>query len=196
MPASTTATTQKPSIFKMFYTFKRSEMLLTAKGIKVTKVEKVSITKPSGRFYNCVHIIYHTSAGRCSTFVGCREYLNQAMQNRRVKAQEYKAVQGIANPQEWIVLSSELGSIPYTVTTTPHSVDCDCIDFMTQSEYLSQHPYLWQKIIKQYRICKHSLATLSHLGCSSLKDYLQSWKTGGRISRLAETMNRTTRKSA
>lgn len=54
-----------------------------------------------------------------------------------------KAEQGIANPQQWKVKLNELGSIPRTVTTTPHSVTCDCEDFSGQSQYLIQHPYLW-----------------------------------------------------
>ena len=64
-----TATTTTPSIFRMFYTHKRTQMLLEAKGIRVKNIEKVSISKPSGAFYNCVHVIYTTVAGRCSTFI-------------------------------------------------------------------------------------------------------------------------------
>ncbi len=175
-----TATTTTRSIFKQFYTHKRTQALLEAKGIKVKSIEKVSITKPSGESYNSVHVIYIVSSGsRCSTFISCKEYLNQAMQNRRVKAMDYKAQQGIANPQQWKVTSNELGSIPRRVTTTPHSVTCDCEDFNTQANYLSQHPYLWNNIIKGHRICKHAFATLNELGFGSLRDYLAAWKPEG-----------------
>ena len=186
-----TATTATRSIFQMFYTRKRTFQLLQAKGIKVKSVEKISITKPNGEFLNCVHVVYSVINGaRCSTFIGCREYLNAAMQNRRVKAKDYKATQGIANPQQWKVKSNELASIPRTVITTPHSVNCDCEDFTTQAEYLSQHPYLWEKVIKGYSICKHSLAAISALGFGSLKDYLAAWKPEGRLSKLSGVMNR------
>jgi len=178
------------SIFQMFYTHNRTKQILTAKGIKVKSVEKVSITKPNGEFYNSVHIVYVVSSGsRCSTFISCKKYLNQAMQNRRVKARDYKAQQGIANPQQWKVTSNELGSIPRTVTTTPHGVSCDCEDFNTQADYLSQHPYLWHKVLKGYRICKHSLATLNQLGFDSLRDYLAAWKPQGKLSKLVGVMN-------
>lgn len=188
---TTTATNQQPSIFKLFYTRKRTEQLLQAKGIKVKSVEKISITKTDGSFYNCVHVVYIVSSGaRCSTFIGCREYLNAAMQNRRVKSKDYRATQGIANPQQWKVTSNELSSIPRVVCTTPHSVTCNCEDFTTQHEYLSQHPYLWQKVIKGYSICKHSLAAIAALGFGSLKDYLSAWKENGRLSKLAGVMNR------
>lgn len=189
-----TATATTCSIFQMFYTRKRTQVLLEAKGIKVKSIEKISITKPSGEFYTSVHIVYIVSNGqRCSTFISCREYLNQAMQNRRVKARDYKTQQGITNPQEWKVTSNELGCIPRHVTTTPHSVNCYCEDFENQADYLRQHPYLWQKVIKGYRICKHSLCTLSALGFDSLGAYLRAWKLGGRFSQLAATMNSTTR---
>lgn len=186
-----TATTATRSIFQMFYTRKRTEQLLQAKGIKVKSVEKISITKTDGSFYNCVHVVYIVSNGaRCSTFISCREYLNAAMQNRRVKARDYKAVQGIANPQLWKVTSNKLASIPRTVTTTPHSVTCNCEDFTTQHEYLSQHPYLWDRVIKGYSICKHSLAAIAALGFGSLRDYLNAWTPEGRLSKLAGVMNR------
>lgn len=159
-------------------------------------VEKVSITKPDGSAYNCVQIVYSTAAGRCSTFISCREYLGHAMQARKARAMEYTAQQGIANPQQWKVKSGELGCIPRTVTTTPHSVTCDCEDFQHQDAYLSQHPYLWQKVIKGYSICKHSFATLASLGFGSLRDYLAAWKEGGRLNNLAAMMNRTTRARA
>ena len=178
-------------IYRLFYTHARSKALLEAKGIKVKRIEGVAITKPDGSFYNCVHVVYSVKNGaRCSTFISCREYLNAAMQNRRVKAREYKAQQGIANPQQWKVTSNELASIPYTVATTPHSVTCNCEDFQTQHDYLSQHPYLWEKVIKGYSICKHSLAAIAALGFGSLRDYLNAWKPEGRLRNLAVVMNR------
>lgn len=191
--SATNTTNQQPSIMRMFYTHNRTKALLGAKGIKVKSVEKVSITKPSGEFLNCVHVVYTVINGRrCSTFISCREYLAHATQGRKARAMEYSAQQGIANPQEWKVTSNELGNTAKTVTTTPHSVTCDCEDFQHQADYLSQHPYLWQRVIKGFKICKHALATLSQLGFSSLRDYLNAWKKGGRLNSLAATMNRTT----
>jgi len=59
-----------PTIFRMFYTHRRTQILLEAKGIKVKSIEKVSINKPNGEFYNCVHVIYIVkNGGRCSTFI-------------------------------------------------------------------------------------------------------------------------------
>lgn len=181
------------SIFKAFYTHNRTKALLEAKGIKVKSVERVAIAKPNGEFYCAVHVVYLTSAGRCSTFISCREYLAHAVQGRKERAREYTATQGIANPSQWKVTSNELGCIPRTVTTTPYEVTCTCEDFEHQGSYLSEHPYLWERVIKGYRICKHAMATLAALGCSSLSAYLKAWKEGGRFSRLAATMNRTTR---
>lgn len=189
-------TNQQPSIMRMFYTHSRTKALLGAKGIKVKSIEKVSITKPDGSFYSCVQVVYTTAAGLCSTFISCREYLGHAMQGRKERARDYTATQGIANPQQWKVTSNELGCVPKTVTTTQHGVSCTCEDFNHQADYLSQHPYLWQKVIKGYSICKHSFATLSQLGFGSLRDYLNAWKDGGRLSNLAATMNRTTRARA
>lgn len=83
-----------------------------------------------------------------------------------------------------------------SVHTTPQSAFCDCEDFEHQHAYLSQHPYLWQKVIKGYSICKHSLCALSQLGFSSLSSYLKAWQPGGRLNQLAVTMNRMTRRSA
>ena len=193
-----TATTTTRSIFQAFYTRNRTKQLLEAKGIKVKSVERVAIAKPDGTFYNCVHVVYIVSSGvRCSTFIGCREYLNVAMQSRREKSRDYQATQGIANPTQWKVKSSsEPGKFPRTVTTTPHAVTCDCQDFQGQHEYLSQHPYLWQKVLKQYSICKHALAAIACLGFGSLRDYLAAWKPEGRLSKLTTTMNHTTRARA
>lgn len=183
---ATNTTNQQPQIYKLFYTHKRSQQILENKGVKVRKIERVSITKPGGEFLCCVRVTYIVSNGsRCSTFFSCREYLAHATQARKARAMEYTAQQGIANAQQWKVTSNELGSIPKLVTTTPNGVSCTCEDFNHQADYLSQHPYLWQRVIKGYRICKHSLAALSALGFGSLKDYLNSWKERGQLNNLA-----------
>ena len=52
---------------------------------------------------------------------------------------------------------------------------------------------IWQKVSRGYSICKHSLCVLSQLGFSSLSSYLKAWQPGGRLNKLAVTMNRTTR---
>lgn len=187
------STNQQPSIMRMFYTHSRTKQLLQNKGIKIKSIARVSITKPKGGFYCAVHVIYITSAGRCSTFISCREYLAHATQGRRERARDYKAQQHFSNPSQWTVKSNELACVPRTVTTTPHEVTCNCEDFEHQGSYLSEHPYLWERVIKGYRICKHALATLAALGCTSLRDYLAAWKDGGRFATLAATMNRTTR---
>ena len=109
------------------------------------------------------------------------------MQNRRVKSKDYRATQNIANPQQWKVTSNELAFTVRTVVTTPHSVTCDCEDFTEQSGYLSQHPYLWERVIKQYSICKHALAAIAALGFGSLKDYLSAWKLAGVMNRKGNT---------
>ena len=205
-----TATTTTPSIFRMFYTHKRTQMLLEAKGIKIMRIEKVSINKPSGKFYCAVHIVYTTAAGRCSTFISCKEYLARATTKRKEEATNYQAFQDNGNPSNWRVypkgnpikseaprqIEPSTADKYRSVHTTPQSVFCDCEDFENQHAYLSQHPYLWQKVIKGYSICKHSLCALSQLGFSSLSSYLKAWQPGGRLNQLSVTMNRTTRKSA
>ena len=202
-----TTTTTTPSIFRMFYTHKRTQMLLEAKGIRVKNIEKVSISKPSGAFYNCVHVIYTTVAGRCSTFISCKEYLARATEKRKAEAENYKAYQDSNSPSNWRVypkgnpvqneaprqIEPSTGDKYRSVTTTTQAVFCDCEDFEHQHTYLSQHPYLWQKVIKGYSICKHSLCALSQLGFSSLSSYLKAWQPGGRLNNLSITMNRTTR---
>ena len=205
-----TATTQAPSIFRMFYTHKRTQILLEAKGIRVKSIESVRINKPSGEFYNCVHVVYRVAnGGRCSTFISCKEYLARATQKRKQEAENYKAYQENDSPSNWRVypkgnpvktqeqprqIESDTTEVKYrSVTTTPNAVTCDCEDFEKQHTYLSQHPYLWEKVIKQYRICKHSMATLGQLGFSSLSKYLGAWKPGGKLSNLSATMNRQVR---
>ncbi len=208
---TTSITTQQPSIYRLFYTHRRTEILLKAQGVRVKNIEKVSITKPSGAFYNCVHVIYRVANGaRCSTFISCKEYLARATEKRKEEATNYQAFQDNGNPAAWRVyvkanpakvqaprqIEPSTADKYRTVQTTPQSVFCDCEDFENQHTYLSQHPYLWQKVIKGYQICKHSLCALSQLGFSSLSSYLKVWLPGGRLSQLAVTMNRTTRRSA
>jgi len=186
-------------------------ILLENKGIKVQRIEAVRITKPNGEFYNMVHVVYRVkNGGRCSTFISCKDYLARATEKRKEEAEKYTAYQEKHNPSEWHVYSKpnpnkvaeprqiqDNDAPKYrTVHTTPEGVYCDCEDFSGQCAYLSQHPYLWQKVIKGYQICKHSLCALSHLGHKSLSSYLKAWQPGGRFSQLAVTMNRTTRRTA
>lgn len=203
-----TATNTTGSIFKLFYTHRRSMILLEAKGVRVRRIEKVGIVKPNGEFFNCVHVVYIVkNGGRCSTFISCRDYLARATEKRKEEAEKYTAYQEKHNPSEWHVYPKanpnkvqetrqieDTDAPKYrTVHTTPDAVYCDCEDYNNQSAYLSQHPYLYEKVIKGYQICKHSLCALSHLGHTSLSSYLKSWQPGGKLSQLAATMNRTTR---
>ncbi len=204
------AQTQAPSIFKLFYTHKRTQILLEAKGVKVKNIEKVSITKPNGEFYNMVHVVYRVkNGGRCSTFISCREYLARATEKRKEEAEKYVARQNFDSPSEWRVYSKanpnkveqpnkieDSDAVKYrTVYTSPNLVCCDCEDYNNQCAYLSQHPYLWEKVIKKYQVCKHIFTTLQTLNFSSLSSYLKAWQPGGRLNNLAVTMNRTTRRT-
>jgi hypothetical protein len=177
-------------------------------GVKVKSIEKVSITKPNGEYLNCVHVVYISGSGkRCSQFISCRAYLQRATEKRKQESENYKAYQNFSDATQWSVYpkanpskaseqsrqQEDTTTKVRTVTTVPEGVFCSCEDFQNQHSYLSQHPYLWHQVIKQFRICKHSLCTLSHLGFSSLRDYLAAWKPGGRLNKLAATMNRTTR---
>ena len=206
----TVATTQAPSIFRMFYTHKRTQILLEAKGIKVKSIEKVSINKPSGEFYCAVHVVYRVAnGGRCSTFLSCKDFLARAIEKRKQEAQNYKAYQENDSPSNWRVypkgnpvktqeqprqIEQDTIDVKYrSVMTTPNAVSCDCEDWSSQHTYLSQHPYLWQTVIRGYRICKHSLCALNHLGFSSLSAYLKAWQPGGKLSNLSATMNRQVR---
>ncbi len=206
-----TTQTQAPSIFKLFYTHRRAEILLSAKGIKVKNIEKVSINKPSGEFYCAVHVIYTVkNGGRCSTFISCKEFLARAAEKRKQESENYVARQDFHAPSQWRVYpkGSSVKAIEQprqikesttdkyrTVATTPQAVVCDCEDFTNQANYLSQHPYLWESVIKQHRICKHALCALNQLGFNSLSSYLKAWQPGGRLNQLSIAMHRT-RKSA
>ena len=164
------------SLFQIFYTHKRTEIILAGKGIKA-RVTKINIVRPSGKFYNCVHVIYQTKFGICSMFISCREYLQRAIANRKEKASEYVVTQR-SNPAQWNVTNgSDLTAAGYLVITTPDLVTCNCKDFQEMPEYLQFHPYLWQQIMKGNRICKHCIAVLSHLGFGSLNEYLKSHLT-------------------
>ncbi len=227
--STTTATSQQPSIFRMFYTAKRTQIVLEQgwtnaqgvkiAGIKVKSIEKISITanttdKISGeittKFLNCVHVVYRSASGkRCSQFISCRAYLARATEKRKEESLKYQAYQNFSNASVWSVYpkpnpnkkvipaptqdNAITPKPPRTVTTTKEVVVCDCPDFEEQGGYLSEHPYLWNQIVKGYTICKHSYTVLSQLGCDSLGAYFKSWRPGGRLSNVAATMNRTTR---
>ena len=192
-------------------------------GIKVRRIEKISITcnstdKVTGeittKFLNCVHVTYISASGkRCSQFISCRAYLARATEKRKEEALKYQAYQNFSDATVWSVYpkpdsnkkvipspqqndAAKIAKPPRTVTTVKEAVTCDCEDFDHQGSYLSEHPYLWEKVIKGYSICKHSYTVLSHLGCDSLGAYFKSWKPGGRLSNVGAVMNRTTRKSA
>lgn len=228
MTATTTITTQQPTIFRMFYTSKRTQIILESgwtnakgvkvEGIKVRNIEKISTTcnstnKVTGeittKFLNCVHVTYISASGkRCSQFISCRAYLARATQKRREEAENYQAYQSSSTPKEWSVYQKPNPNKvvttlkqdeatpkkePRRVTTEREGVYCDCEDFENQGSYLQQHPYLWEKVIKQYSICKHALCTLGHLGFDSLGKYLKAWQPGGRLNNMAMTMNRVSR---
>ena len=53
----------------------------------------------------------------------------------------------------------------YTVSVFPDALECDCKDWLKQDEARITTP-----------CCKHAYGVLSHLGCSSLADFLQKQK--------------------
>lgn len=186
------------SIFTQFYTHNRTREILQGKGIKVKKIEKVSINKPSGEYLNCVHVVYVVENGtRCSMFVSCKEYLAKAYGERKERSKDYTAQQGISNPSNWTVVAKVIqlpvhgematrGSdgILRTVTTIPGAVTCSCEDFEHQPGFLKEHPYLWNTIMKEHHMCKHTFTVLSALGFNSLRDYFKAWQPGGRFTQL------------
>lgn len=201
---SSTTNNNSRSIFRMLYTHNRTKQLLEAKGIKVQRIEKVNITKPNGEFYNCVHVVYTViNGGRCSTFISCREYLTLATQGRRERAKDYKSYQDSRCPSEWKVYANVVqlptqdrqptrgheGKVRNVITSTT-GVSCDCEDYLNQPDYLQEHPYLWWVLMKERRVCKHTINVMSALGFSSLRDYLAAWKPEGRLSKLAGVLNR------
>lgn len=204
---ATTATKER-SIFTQFYTHSRTREILEGKGIKVRKIEKVSIHKPSGEFYRCVQVVYTVVNGqRCSTFVSCKDYLSKAYGDRKERSKEYTAYQDREHSTYWTVVSKVI-QMPLTgdmatsgkegkartVTTVADAVVCDCEDFANQPYYLQEHPYLWYTLMKERRVCKHVFTTLDALGFGSLRDYLAAWKPEGRLSKLSATMNQQSRK--
>lgn len=165
------------SIFKQFYTHKRTELILQGKGVKVRKVLSVSITKPSGSFLNCVHVVYVVESGaKCSCFLSVKDYLQRSMNKRKEAAKEYRAERNLSGT--WKVTGADSA---YTVETTSKGIDCPCFDWHKQPELLEQHPYL-ASITKGFRICKHGFAALAVLKFDSLRDYLAAWKPGGRLN--------------
>lgn len=202
--STTTTTAPAKTIFTQFYTHKRTRHILEQKGIRVQKIEKVRITNRNGEYLRCVQVTYIGASGRrCSTFISCRDYLAEAMAGRKERAKDYTASQNSRHPSEWNVYA-KVSQMPVqpelatrgsegkrrVVTTTPTSVSCTCEDFESQGYYYQEHPYLWFEVLKQRRICKHSLCVLNQLGFGSLRDYLQAWKPNGRLNNLAATMNR------
>ena len=161
-------------LMQVFYTHKRTEVLLAAKGIKA-KVLKVSVTRPSGKFYACVHVIYRTAHGVCSMFISCKEYLQRAIANRKQAATEY-FVSDTDKPNEYHVYGKDADLLVqpgYTVTATAKGVICECADYKSQSVIYEQHPYLWKQILKGHQLCKHGISVLNSLNCSSLSQYLK-----------------------
>lgn len=118
-----TTTTSTANIHRLFYTAKRSAIILesgwtNAKGVKVAgvkvkSIEKVSITanhtnpatgEITTQFLNCVHVVYISASGkRCSQFVSCRAYLARATEKRREESEKYKAYQNFSNATTWSV---------------------------------------------------------------------------------------------
>ena len=199
-----TTTTAPKTIFTQFYTRNRTRQILEQKGIRVQKIEAIRIANRNGEYLRCVQVTYIVASGRrCSTFLSCKEYLAEAMAGRRERAKDYTASQNSNRPSEWNVYAkvAQLPVEPRTATrggegkrriviTTPTSVSCTCEDYESQGSYYQEHPYLWFEVLKQRRICKHSLCVLSQLGFGSLRDYLAAWKPEGKLSKLAGVMNR------
>lgn len=174
--STTTATTSTAngSIFKMFYTFKRTQILLedgwtNAKGIrvpgiKVKRIEKVSTTadytdKKTGevttKFLNCVHVVYVAGNGkRCSTFVSCLAYVQRANFKRKEESRNYKAYQNYSNASQWSVypLPKESKGIKSEVPQSATDIQGNVRTVNTVLEgvycdcpdYLNQHQYLQQ----------------------------------------------------
>lgn len=164
-------------LMQVFYTHKRTEVLLAAKGIKA-KVLKVTVTRPSGKHYNCVAVVYKTAFGICSMFISCKEYLQRAIANRKQAATEY-FVSDTDKALEYHVYGKDADLLVqpgYTVTTTNKGVVCECPDYTQQAVIYEQHPYLWQRILKQNQICKHGWALLQTLNHASLSSYLKAQK--------------------
>lgn len=199
-----TNTTSNGTIFRLFYTHRRAEQILQVKGIKIKRIERISINRPSGEFLNCVQITYIVSSGRrCSTFISCKDFLALATQGRRERSKDYKSYQDSKHPSEWRVYAnvvqlptenrqptkSSEGKVRHVIASTA-GISCDCEDYLRQPDYFQEHPYLWWQVCKQRHICKHTVNVMSALGFGSLKDYLAGWKPEGRLSKLAGVMNR------
>lgn len=178
------------TIYKAFYTFKQTFEILEGMNISVKSVERVTYHAKNGRELNCILAVYKTKTGqRCATFISCRLFLAASMMRRRERSTEYKVTQHAVNGSIFNVSQKDSTSQGYQVNASQTGIFCGCEDFNNQMNVFSQHRYLWEVVCKQYRICKHGFATLNELGFDSLREYLQSWKPGGRLLNLSAKMN-------
>ncbi len=163
------------SIMQVFYTSKRAELLLAAKGIKA-KVMRITIVRPSGKLYNCVHVVYSVAGSVCSTFLSCKEFLVRAVANRKDGSSEY-FVSDTNYPNQYHVYGKDADLLVqpgYTVTAFPKAIVCECLDYQKQAAVYAEHPYLWKQLFKEKQICKHGFALLKTLGFGKLSTYLKA----------------------
>lgn len=163
------------SLYQIFYTHKRAELLLAAKGIKA-KVMKITIVRPSGKFYNCVQVIYKVAGSVCSTFLSCKEFLKRAIENRKDAGNDY-FVSGTDTANQYHVYGKDADLLTqpgYIVTASKNAIACECLDYQKQSAIYAEHPYLWKQLFKEKQICKHGFAVLrSIFGLGKLSTYLK-----------------------
>lgn len=162
------------SITQVFYTHKRTELILQGKGIKVRKVLSVSIVKPNGKFLCCVHVVYIVESGaKCSCFLSVKDYLKRSINKRKEAAKEYTAVPVLGSNKFNVYGGQEVCE----VNAHTDGISCNCPDHYHQPELLKQHPYLWSSVMKGRAICKHIFSALNQMKFSTLAGYLKAQKT-------------------
>lgn len=159
---------------QVFYTHKRAQLLLAAKGIKA-KVMRITIVRPSGKLYNCVQVVYSVAGSICSTFLSCKEFLKRAIENRKDASNDY-FVSETDKVNQFHVYGKDADYLTqpgYIVTAYKDAIACECLDYQKQAAIYQEHPYLWKQLFKERQICKHGFALLKTLGYGKLSTYLR-----------------------
>lgn len=171
------------NIFDLLYTKSRTEEILKAKSIKVIRVESVKIKNKKGEFLCCVQSTYHTTRGRCSTFISCWDYLKSFVFDRKLRSRYYIAISDKLSPTIWqVTCPTDLTKQARKIQLYPDKVICNCEDFSNQTNLFKEHPYLVKRLTGKLQLCKHAIATLNTLGIHNAKEYFHHWEPGGQFA--------------
>lgn len=102
-------------------------------------------------------------------FVSKRDFLNHFADRRREAAKEINIIVDVDDSNLFMAFGNADNSKVYKLSKELRAIDCSCEDYRNQKSFI------------QRGICKHGYAVLSHLGYSSLKEYVQRDTTIERV---------------